>query len=108
MGKKKKGGILGSRTAASLSYNIQSAVSKRTRAKPEPGAVVNAEAKQQRADAKASALNSPLQQQCAVIVARLLYGMKQRRSSGSLKTLCLAPNVQVGWQCLFRVSTHQL
>ena len=40
-------------------------------------------------------LSSPLQQQCAIIVFKLLHGVNQRRSSGSLKTLCLGEGVQV-------------
>lgn len=96
MGKKKKGGILGRQTAASQATNIQSIAGKKSHSKRDPGEVSKTAAKQQqRAEAKASALSSPLQHQCGVIVGKLLHGMQQRRSSGSLKTLCLAPNVQV-------------
>lgn len=99
MGKKKKGGILGRQSAAAHSTHAKTAEAKKKPAQRE-SSQHGGTLKQQRPDAKASVLSSPLQQQCAVIVSKLLHGVNQRRSSGSLKTLCLAPSVQVLGQYL--------
>jgi hypothetical protein len=96
MGKKRKSGILGRHATPSKSTRVASVI--KTKKPVRRVSLKTSESTTSTGSKHHPALSSPLQQQCAIIVTKLLNGVKQRRSSGSLKTLCLAPNIQVGFR----------
>jgi hypothetical protein len=96
MGKKRKTGILGRHATPSKSTHVASVIAKDKPVRRET--LKTSESTTSPGSKHHPALSSPLQQQCAIIVTKLLNGVKQRRSSGSLKTLCLAPNIKVGFR----------
>jgi 25S rRNA (cytosine2278-C5)-methyltransferase len=90
MGKRKKHvGILGNKRRGPLQQNSKGVA----RQGQDEGYQRIARRNSEHLD-KERKLQSPLQQQCAAIIAALLDGARRKRSKGSIKSLCLAPAVQ--------------